>query len=121
MRFLIDECTGRRVANWLIEQGHDVLVVSDISKGANDNNVLELAYQEKRVLVTMDSDFGRLIFRDDNPHHGIIFLRLNDESVEVRKRVLDEVILMFGEQLIGYFLVVSEQKIRVAQRRYKPE
>ncbi len=37
MRFLVDECIGPAVAQWLREQGHDVSSVFDESRGEDDN------------------------------------------------------------------------------------
>jgi predicted nuclease of predicted toxin-antitoxin system len=51
MRFLIDECTGPAVARWLSEQKHEVLSVYDEDRGANDDDILEKAFQENCIPV----------------------------------------------------------------------
>ncbi len=60
MKFIVDECTGPSVANFLIEQGHDVFSVYDSARGIPDKSVLEIANLEDRVLITNDKDFGIL-------------------------------------------------------------
>ena len=67
------------MARWLRILGHDVLSVYDENRGLPDDAVLRWAEREKRVLITNDKDFGEKVFRDKHPHHGVIFLRLEDE------------------------------------------
>ncbi len=49
----------------------------DLARGAPDDDVLALARREKRILVTEDYDFGRLIFGERAPPPpGLIHLAL---------------------------------------------
>lgn len=58
MKFIIDENLPPRLANWLRERGHDVLVWRDVrSTDRSDNAVARLATAEGRVIVTKDNDF----------------------------------------------------------------
>jgi predicted nuclease of predicted toxin-antitoxin system len=75
MRFLVDECTGPVVAQWLRSQGHDVFSVYDDAQGADDESILRLACSEDRIVITCDKDFGELVFRDELPHEGVVLLR----------------------------------------------
>ena len=43
-----------------------------MAPGASDEDVLALAYDEQRVLITDDKDFGELVYRRGLPHHCII-------------------------------------------------
>ncbi len=78
MRFLVDECTGPAVARWLKEQGHNVFSVYEQARGLEDDEIVERAYKENRILITNDKDFGEKVYRDKKPHRGIILLRLDD-------------------------------------------
>ena len=62
MRFLIDRCAGRRLADWLRQQEHDVLESQERGADPGDRTLLVWAHSEQRVLVTMDKDFGKLVF-----------------------------------------------------------
>ena len=62
MRFLVDECTGPAVARWLEERDHDVFSVYDEAPGIPDEEVLQRAYREQRILVTNDKDFGEKVY-----------------------------------------------------------
>ena len=50
MKFLVYECTGPAVAQWLKDQGHNVFSVYDESRGITDDEIVEKAYNEDRIL-----------------------------------------------------------------------
>jgi len=84
MKFIVDECTGSRVAKWLRGEGHDVFSVYDEARGLSDDGVIKIAWDEQRILVTNDKDFGEKVFRDRRPHVGVILMRLEDERSAVK-------------------------------------
>ena len=49
------------------------------SPGLDDSDVLSLAVEDDRILITADKDFGEMVFRERRLHKGIILLRLADE------------------------------------------
>jgi predicted nuclease of predicted toxin-antitoxin system len=113
MRFLVDECTGPSVARWLREQGYDVFSVYEQARGLDDASVMALAVREGRILITSDKEFGTRVVRDRQPHWGILLLRLRDERVANKLRVLEEVLRDYGDQLVGNLVVVSEGRVRI--------
>ncbi len=112
MKFVVDECTGTIVARWLQQQGHDVISIFDDARGSDDDQVLMMAFNDCRVLITSDKDFGELVFREKRSHRGIVLLRLNNQSsanaVTALERLFQE-----GHELIDRFVVVTVKKIRV--------
>jgi predicted nuclease of predicted toxin-antitoxin system len=115
VRFVVDECTGPRVARWLEEQGHDVVSIYDVDKGAEDVDVLARAVRELRVVVTIDKDFGELVFRDRLPHTGIILLRLAIETAPAKIAVLDQVLKSFAGRIEGNYIVATEDSARLVE------
>ena len=79
MRFLVDECTGPGVARWLRSQAYEVFSVYEEARSISDDEILEKAFAENWILITNDKDFGEKIYRENRPHHGVIFLRLENE------------------------------------------
>ena len=61
MHFLVDECTGPRVAKWLREQGHEVFSVYDEARGVSDLDPIGKAHREGWILLTNDKDFGEKV------------------------------------------------------------
>jgi len=116
MRFLVDECTGPAVAQWLREQQHDVFSVYEEGRGMDDDEIVEKAFEEERILITNDKDFGEKVYREGWPHKGIVLLRLDDEraanKIEVIRRLLDR----YADRLVKRFVVVTETTVRFARQ-----
>jgi predicted nuclease of predicted toxin-antitoxin system len=118
MRFVVDESTDARLAAHLTRLGHDVtLIAQNYRPGLPDHEVLAIAHQEERILITDDRDFGELVFRHQQAHAGVIYFRLNTTVLDVRIARLDEV-LRYHLDAPDQFLVVTDRSIRV--RRPKP-
>ncbi len=74
MRLLADECCDAGLVLALRADGHDVLYSAETSQGASDEEVLERAFADDRVLLTEDKDFGELAVRQRLPdprHHPL--------------------------------------------------
>lgn len=73
MKFLLDVCAASRSMNsMLIEGGHDVLSALVSNPRATDGELLALANEERRIVLTEDKDFGELVFVRRMPHPCII-------------------------------------------------
>ncbi|MDO8498308.1 MAG: DUF5615 family PIN-like protein [bacterium] len=110
MKFVADENLGIQVPKFLRKSGFDIISVSEFAPGITDYGVLEIANEEKRILITLDKDFGELVFKERLIHSGVILLRLKDESVENKKRVLLKV-LTSNMKFQGKFVVISDNDI----------
>lgn len=116
MRFLVDECTGPAVANWLRKQGYDVFSVYDQSRGITDDEIIQKAFSENRILVTNDKDFGEKIFRDNKAHKGIILLRLEDERANSKITAIEQLLKNHSDKIKNNFIVATENRVRVAKK-----
>lgn len=115
MRFLVDECTGPRVAQWLREQGHAVFSVFEEARGSDDDSIIQKACDENWILITNDRDFGEKVFRGQHSHHGIIFLRLADNRASNKIEVLRKLLDGYSAKLADRFVVVTEKTVRFAK------
>lgn len=113
MKFLIDECVGTTVSEWLKDRGLDAVSVYDDQCGIKDDAVLNKALSESRILITSDKDFGDMIFRDKKLHSGVVLLRLSDERPLNKIKVIEQVLKNHSADLFGNFLVATEKTIRV--------
>jgi predicted nuclease of predicted toxin-antitoxin system len=50
MRFIVDECTGPKVARWLRDQGHEVFLVYEEARGIADDQIIKKAFDENFIL-----------------------------------------------------------------------
>ena len=114
MRFLVDECTGSKVAEWLRGENHEVFSVFDEARGITDDEVLLKAFTENWILITNDKDFGEMVFRERRGHHGVVFMRLDDERAANKIEVLRRLLEGYAKKLPEQFVVVTETKVRFA-------
>ena len=118
MKFLFDQSADFRLIPHLRELGHDVHVISlDYPPGLPDEDVLEIARKEQRILIVADRDFGELIFQQGLAHAGVIFFRLPGAKLQTKINQLNTVLAEYTDDLKhGEFLVVTPGQIRVAGR-----
>ena len=114
MRFLIDRCAGTSIATWLRDQGHDVVETRERGADPGDRVLLEWADQESRILITIDTDFGQLIFLEGQPHCGLI--RLPDVPSTERIAIMQDLINRFQDDLEAKGIItVRGGKIRISR------
>ncbi len=119
MKFLVDRCAGRKLAEHLRAAGHDVVRATDLGPDPGDAALLHLANLANRVLVTIDTDFGALLFLKQAPHCGIV--RLPDVPAERRIQLMDTVLAHHEADLDeGAVITVRGGRIRVSRSNQKP-
>lgn len=74
MRLLLDSCVWGETVGPLRLFGHDVFWAGTLDPDPGDEVILQRAKQENRILVTLDKDFGELIFMRGQAHAGMIRL-----------------------------------------------
>jgi predicted nuclease of predicted toxin-antitoxin system len=116
MRFLVDECAGPKVARWLRGQGYEVFSVYEQAPGMDDEDIIVKAFNEGWILITNDKDFGEKVYRENQSHRGIVFLRLKDERASNKIETLRRLLRAYAERLTDCFVVVSETRVRFAKR-----
>ena len=117
MRFIVDECTGTAVGRWLTAQGHDVFSVFEQARGMTDEQVIQTAIDDKRILITNDKDFGEKVFREQQTHYGVVLMRLDDERAANKIDVLSQLLVTYADRLANQFVVVTESRVRFAKSR----
>jgi predicted nuclease of predicted toxin-antitoxin system len=117
VRIFLDESADFPLANFLAKLGHDVTFISrDYPNSIADRVVLTFASEEKRILITNDRDFGKLIFRHNLPHAGVTLFRLSEESHETKSDWLHYVVDGHANDL-RHFLVIIKRGIRMRRQR----
>ena len=112
MKFLVDRCAGRRLANWLREHGHDVTEARERKPDPGDAAILQWAAAEERIVVTIDTDFGELIFVEGAEHRGLV--RLPDVPAPQRIALMGDILERHAAELqAGALITVRGGRIRV--------
>lgn len=79
-----------------------------------DEEILHRAAVEDRIVVTMDQDFGALVYFEGRPRpRGVLLLRLDDASGQEKAFALNVVFVQHAESLVGSFAVLQRDRLRV--------
>lgn len=90
-----------------------MIAVGEISPGATDNQVIDLAIAESRFLLTEDKDFGQLVFASMAGPVGVILIRFPANARTTMVQTVIELVQKHGDRLAGRFVVVQPGRIRL--------
>jgi predicted nuclease of predicted toxin-antitoxin system len=74
---------------------------------------LAIALEERRFILTHDSDFGTLAINEGVPCYGIIYLRLKDLRVDNVKGVLNKFLKIGKEIGEGSIVILKDKQVRI--------
>ncbi len=113
MKLLVDVGVGKTVEQWLQKQGHDVLAVRDLDPRLPDSAILNQAVLEQRLVITMDKDFGELVYRSGQPHAGVLLLRLEEADSQQKVSIVKKIFTRHALQLLDCFSVYQRGRLRI--------
>jgi predicted nuclease of predicted toxin-antitoxin system len=120
MRFLLDANLSPETAAYLRQQfSFDTSSLLEERKaGLSDAEIVELAIREKRIIITLDLDFGELYHEKTSSGFGVLILRLHNQRVEEVNLILGKFFQSgFGKKLFvdhsHALAVLTETNIRV--------
>ncbi len=116
---LADENINPLLVEWLLAKNFDVIHVNEVNLGNTpDHVILAFACKHNRVVLTIDDDFGKLVFKDKQPFIGIIRLHpghlLGNFHVPTLDAVLNANIIYQPP-----FLIVAEKRTDHVHIRYR--
>lgn len=119
MNILLDTCVWKGAAMDLKNLGHNVIWVGSMAQDPGDRAIIEKAFVEKRIIVTIDKDFGELAVLYNFPHYGII--RLVDCPARKQGRLCVKILDQYKEELFqGAIITAEPTRIRIRFRQ-EPE
>jgi predicted nuclease of predicted toxin-antitoxin system len=113
MKFLIDVGVGKVIEQFLIDNSYDVSIVAAINPMMTDKEILAIANNEQRIVITMDKDFGELVFNGKHSMYGVLLLRLEDANSEEKLKVVTQIFKNYSFSLPQNFCVYQNNKFRV--------
>ena len=112
MELLLDACVWGGAGAVLREHGYDVIWIGDWEMDPGDSEVLRIAHESNRILVTLDKDFGELAVLHEAPHRGIV--RLVDVRARQQAEVCIRVLDTYGARLRAGAIVTADYgRIRI--------
>jgi len=113
LKFLVDVGVSRKVEQWLRKHGYDIKSVRDIDPRMSDKGILKMAASERRMVITMDKDFGELVYNSGLPHGGVLLLRLEEARSDEKVKIIDRILERYSDKLSDNFCVFKDGKLRV--------
>lgn len=111
--FIADEHIPFATIRLLREAGFVVVSLSEDHASISDSEILRLSDREGLVIITNDSDFGDLIFRDEIAFKsGIIYFRLNRFRPDEMALLILESIKGRAVEFKNRFTIISRTRFR---------
>jgi predicted nuclease of predicted toxin-antitoxin system len=106
VKLLLDTCVWGKARQQLTSAGHDVIWAGDWLVDPGDEEILRIASQEGRILVTLDKDFGELAIVRGAAHSGIV--RLVNLRAAQQATVCQRVLELHGDELQAGAIITAE-------------
>ncbi|MBN2401625.1 MAG: DUF5615 family PIN-like protein [Spirochaetes bacterium] len=113
MNLILDENVDRPIFDQLSLDGHSIWYIFDSFKGLTDDKVLELANNKEALLITLDKDFGELVFQKKLITSGILLLRLSGIPNREKALIVSSALKKYSEKLFNSFSVLTPKSIRI--------
>lgn len=112
MKFLANENFPRASFRILRAEGLDIEHIGETNPSVSDEEVMKMALQEERIIITFDNDYGELVFKRRMPAAGVIFLRIQDFPPELPAELIKNLLSIKEISVKGFFTVLEEGKLR---------
>ena len=108
MRFLLDQDVYAVTVRFLAGMGHDITLAAQLRLSrATDEQLLAVAREQGRILVTRDRDFGALVFVNVLGA-GILYLRMLPSTQNSVHEELARVLQSYSDEELKKAFVVVE-------------
>ncbi len=116
MKFKVDENLPIEVVELLEDNGHDALTVLGQNLGGEpDLRITQVCINEKRALITLDTDFSDIRTYPPEEFFGLIVLRLKtQDKLHVLSVVSRLINILFMEPLERRLWIVEEGRVRIS-------
>lgn len=115
MEFKVDENLPVEVADLLRQVGHDaVTVLEQHLGGSSDPDIASACQEERRVLITLDTDFADIRAYPPGQFPGLIVLRLHKQDKPHVLAVIDRLVPLLSSEPLEHLLwILEETRLRI--------
>jgi len=111
LKLYLDQMFQTEVAEVLHRQGHDIIRASETGQArANDQQILNKAISENRILITLDEHFGDWVILPLSRHPGVIRLKVNPTTSENVVKILVPFLSLYPQEKFRNYLVILSAK-----------
>ena len=96
----------------MLEKKYDIKAVRSLDQRMPDQEIIRLAALEKRIVITMDKDFGALVYHSGMDHCGILLLRLEGATGSEKQQVIAKILAKYADNMKNNFCVYQNKKFR---------
>jgi predicted nuclease of predicted toxin-antitoxin system len=115
MRVLLDQGLPRSSAEMLRKKGWDIQHTGEIGMSrATDRQILEYARDERRVVITLDSDFHAILAVENLGSPSVVRIRQEGLRGQKLTELVENIWARIGQQLEnGAMATITEKNMRV--------
>ena len=120
MNIKLDENLGSLGVSLLEVDGHDVRTIAEQQmSGANDERIYEACRDERRVLVTLDRDFGQTIRFPPEVTAGIVVLECKGRlsPTMILARLTELATLLRTRPIDRELWIIEPGRVRIRERK----
>lgn len=112
MKLLLDSCVWGGALRRLAEVSHDAVWCGAWERDPGDQEILRIAHEQHRILVTLDKDFGERAIVFGEPHSGI--MRLVGIGARAQAEYCIAALDKYGDDLAhGAIVTVDSKRTRI--------
>ena len=112
MKFLADVNIESVIVKYLRSSGYDVRWIMEDDPFLTDEEILLISFNEKRVLLINDKDFGELVFKENKNIFSVILLRIEQNDIELKINIIENILSNYKDKIEDKFIVANRNKIR---------
>jgi predicted nuclease of predicted toxin-antitoxin system len=114
-KFLLDENVPPAIGVFLQSMNFDVVHANESGMhGASDDQIMDLARQEERTLITFDKHFADLVLYPPGTHWGVIRIRIHPPLLSDVRQALDHFLKQYDLSTIqGTLIVLAKDGFRI--------
>ena len=114
LKLYLDQMLRLDVAQALRDEGHEVVRASEAGQDrADDQQILQKAIDENRILVTLDEHFGDWVILPLSKHPGVIRLKVNPTtSNNIIKLLIPFLRILSSRQFKNHLVILSSKRAK---------
>jgi len=113
-KFYLDQMFSLEVSQALRKEGYDIIRASETGLArADDQEILQKAISENRILITLDEHFGDWVILPLSSHLGVIRLKIHPTTSEnILKILIPFLSRHVQEKFKDHLVIVSEKRAK---------